>query len=270
MDTPCIPSGKDLRWECISQIPSVFVTSTKTLICDKDLMTIDISDHTMDAYESILATLLVCDWSVRAWTLLEAMRGIFDLDILCLRNRVISLEKVFKSVHAEGRVDLVTLFLSRGYMFPPMAIVDFELFPGKPFTSSLERKIEDGFLTIGEAALLSHRHATRDGDDLLIWSLLIGDLEDESPIEMWKRQVGKRIPTGSLISSTQRVKGYPGLNWAPYLPTVLQHIKEPGSVSKVYPAYNGSETSNGIITKEELRVKWLVYCISDVGASSTQ
>jgi len=270
MDTPCIPSEKDLRWECISRITSVFATSAKTLICDRDIMTIDISDQTMDAYESILATLLVCDWSLRAWTLLEAMRGRFSLYVLCLHNRVISLEKLFKSVCAEGRIDLVILFLGRDYLFPPMAIANFELFPGKPITSELLQEIEDGFLSIGEAAaLLSHRHATRDGDDLLIWSLLIGDVADESPVEMWKRQVGKRIPTGSLISSAQRVQGHPGLGWAPYLPTVLQHIRESSNVSKVYPAYDGSETYDGVITIEGLRAKWLVHHIPDLVALGT-
>ena len=270
MDTPCIPSEKDLRWECVSQITSVFATSAKTLICDKDVMTIDISKHTINAYESVLATLLVCDWSVRAWTLLEAMRGRAGLYILCLQNRIISLEKLLKSVHAKGRIDLVTLFLGRGYLFPPAANTYFDLFPGEPITSELEQEMEDGFLSISEAAAsLSHRHATRDGDDLLIWSLLIGNVEDESPVEMWKRQVGKRITTGSLISSAQRVQGHAGLSWAPYLPTVLKNIREPGSImsTKVYPAYDGSETSKGVIFTEGLRAKWLVHRIPNLSTT---
>ncbi|KAI4112703.1 MAG: hypothetical protein LQ345_006185 [Seirophora villosa] len=260
MDTSCIPSEKELRWECISQINSVFATSPKTLICDRDIMTIDIADPTMTAYESILAALLVCDWGVRAWTLLEAMRGRSGLYILCLHNRVISLRELLKSVHAGGRIDLVTFFLGREYLFPPMAIANTELF-GEIVTSEIEQEIEDGFVSMGEAAaLLSHRHATRDGDDLLIWSLLIGDLEDQSPVEMWKRQVGKRIPTGSLISSAQRVQDHPGLSWAPYRPTALQATS---NNSKVYPAYDGSETGQGLITEEGLRAKWLVHHLPD-------
>ena len=265
MDTPCIPSEKDLRWECISQITSVFATSAKTLICDRDVMTIDISAHTIDAYESVLATLLVCDWSVRAWTLLEAMRGRLGLYVLCRHNLVISLEKLLESVHAEGRIDLVTLFLGRDYLFPPLAgAKEYDIF-GSYISSELDLEIEDGFLSIGEAAaLLSHRHATRDGDDLLIWSLLIGDVEDKSPVEMWKRQIGKEINTGSLISSARRVQGHPGLSWAPYLPTVLQHNRGPSKVSKAYPAYDGTETCMGVITKEGLRAKWLVHRIPDL------
>ncbi|KAL9012303.1 MAG: hypothetical protein Q9173_002924 [Seirophora scorigena] len=260
MDTPCIPSEKELRWECISQITSVFATSAKTLVCDRDIMTIDITDPTMTAYESILAALLVCDWGVRAWTLLEAMRGRSGLYLLCLHNRVISLRELLKSVHAGGRIDLVTFFLGRDYLVPPMAIANTELF-GEIITSEIEQEIEDGFVSMGEAAaLLSHRHATRDGDDLLIWSLLIGDLEDESPVEMWKRQVGKRIPTGSLISSAQRVQDHPGLSWAPYRPTALQATS---NNSQVYPAYDGSETGQGLITEEGLRAKWLVHHLPD-------
>ena len=264
MDTPCIPSEKKLRWECIKQINSVFAMSAKTLICDRDIMTIDVSDTTTNAYESILATLLVCDWAVRAWTLLEAMRGRSYLFVLCLHNRVISLTELLRTVHATGRIDIATLFLGRDYIFPPMAVGDFELFPGRIITSELEREIEDGFLSISEAAaLLSHRHPTRDGDDLLIWSLLIGDLEDKSPVEMWARQIGKHITTGSLISSAPRVQCVPGFGWAPYLPTPVVHVQEPNKFPKAYPAYDGNETSKGQITKEGLRAKWLISYFVD-------
>ncbi len=166
-------------------------------------------------------------------------------------------------------MDLINLFLARDYLFPPMAISGFELFPGRPVTGEVEREIEEGFVNIGEAAaLLSHRHATRDGDDLLIWSLLIGDIEDDSPIAMWERQVGKRIPTGSLISSAQRIKGHPGLGWAPFSPTALQRIDEQSTNLKVYPAHNGGETYDGLITTEGLRAKWLIYEFPNVTAST--
>ncbi|MCJ1460833.1 hypothetical protein MMC28_011215 [Mycoblastus sanguinarius] len=232
-------------------------------------MTIDISNPTIHAYESILAALLVCDWGIRAWTLLEAMRGRYGLFVLCRYNKLINLHQLLKSVHDDGRMDLVNLFLARDYLFPPMAISGFELFPGRPVTGEVEREIEEGFVSIGEAAaLLSHRHATRDGDDLLIWSLLIGDIEDDSPIAMWERQVGKSIPTGSLVSSAQRIHGHPGLGWAPFSPTALQRINGQSTSSKVYPAYDGCETSNGLITQEGLRAKWLTYVFAKVTASS--
>ena len=259
MDTSCIPSEKELRWECVGQINSIFATSGKTVISDRDVMTIDISSRTMRAYESVFATLLVCDWGIRAWTLLEAMRGREGLFLLCRQNDLVNLHQLLLAVHENGRMDLVNLFLARGYLFPPMAISDFELF-GTSITNDTEREIEAGFVNIGEAAaLLSHRHATRDRDDLLIWSLLIGDIVDESPIAMWERQVGKEIPTGSLISSAQRIQGHPGLGWAPFSPTTLQRLDEQGISSKVYPAYDGSGTVMGLVTAKGLRAKWLTY-----------
>ena len=269
MDTPCIPSERKLRWECVAQITSIFATSGKTVICDRDIMTLDISDPTTQGYESVLASLLVCDWGIRAWTLLEAMRGRYELFLLCRDNRLVNLHQLLKLVHDNGRIDLVNLCLARDYLFPPMAMSGFELFPGHSITGEVEREIEEGFVNIAEAgALLSHRHATRDGDDLLIWSLLIGDIEDVSPIAMWERQVGKRIATGSLISSAQRIQGHPGLSWAPFSPTALQRIDKQSATSKVYPAYDGGETSEGLITPEGLRAKWLTFTFPNVTASN--
>lgn len=262
MDTPCIPSERELRWECISQITHVFATSAKTLICDRDIMTIDISTHSIASYESLLASLLVCDWGVRAWTLLEAIRGRLGLWVLCQNNMAVSVMDVLKSVHARGRIDIATLFLGRAYLFPPQKHdedTERELF-GELYEPPEKGGMEDGFLSIGEAAaMLSHRHATRDGDDLLIWSLLIGDLEDESPVEMWKRQVGKKIPTGSLISSAQRVQGHRGLGWAPYKPTISQNLHPSAMASKAYPGFDGCGTRDGVITKDGLHALWLTH-----------
>ena len=267
MDTPCIPSEKELRWECIAQITSIFATSGKTIICDRDIMAIDISNPTIHAYESILATLLVCDWGIRAWTLLEAMRGRNGLFVLCRHNKLINLHQLLRSVHDNGRMDLVNLFLARDYLFPQCTYD--EVFPGHSIKTEVMQKIEEGFVSIGEAAaLLSHRHATRDGDDLLIWSLLIGDIEDDSPIAMWERQVGKQINTGSLVSSAKRIHGHPGLGWAPFSPTALQGINEQSTGSKVYPAFDGCETVNGLITPEGLRAQWLTYEFPNVTAFS--
>lgn len=260
MDTPCIPSEKDLRWECITNITSIFAMSYKTIICDRDIMAMDISYPTVQVYERILATLLVCDWSIRAWTLLESMRGRRGLYLLCLNNKHISVCELLKSVVDNGRIDLTSLFLARGYLFPPVDSGDFELFPGYVIEDPEGRQVQKGFVNIGEAAaLLSHRHATRDADDLLIWSLLIGDLEDESPVEMWERQVGKEIATGFLVSSVQRIQGHPGLGWAPCQPTASRRASDASLSPKTYPAYDGVETKPGTITAHGLRAKWLVH-----------
>lgn len=56
-------------------------------------MSIDISNLTTELRESILATVLVCDWNSRAWTLLEAMRGRRNIHLLCKRNEVITFKE---------------------------------------------------------------------------------------------------------------------------------------------------------------------------------
>ncbi len=99
MDTPCIPEEEPLRSECINNINWIFKNSKVTLLCDQDLMKADINALTMKRRESFLAALLVCDWNVRAWTLLEAMRGRNNIHLLCKRNHVICFKELLRTVH---------------------------------------------------------------------------------------------------------------------------------------------------------------------------
>ena len=76
IDTACIPNDKALRTEAIKKINEVFQNSMITLICDQNLMSLDVPEATdTKKWETIIATLLVCDWNIRAWTLLEAVKG---------------------------------------------------------------------------------------------------------------------------------------------------------------------------------------------------
>ncbi|KAK6713609.1 hypothetical protein SNK04_004573 [Fusarium graminearum] len=104
----------DLRMEAIMNINSVFSESRVVLLCDRDLMEIDVSvlegaEHLSQKAiclrESILCTLLACDWNVRAWTLLEALRGRKNIHILCKsgdHNTEISLREVLQVVSTYG------------------------------------------------------------------------------------------------------------------------------------------------------------------------
>ncbi|KAK4942217.1 hypothetical protein LTR10_017974 [Elasticomyces elasticus] len=265
MDTPCIPSEKDLRWECIANITKIFTLSNITLICDRDTMSIDISDQDANICEKLLVTLLVSDWNMRAWTLLEAMRGRRSLYLLCLDDKVIRLYDVLQTVYQKGRIDVAVPFLTRSYLLPPDDITDMELFEGGGSVADEEdRLIAEGFISIGEATvLLSHRHATRDEDDVLIWSLLIGDIEGDAA-EMWKRQVGKKIPTGALVSSAPRLQSTPGLRWAPCRPTMARRstgVSTPVH-EKTYLAYDGGDSKDGVITTDGLRARWLTFQFS--------
>jgi hypothetical protein len=84
--------------DAIAHINCVFMESKITLICDKDLMAIDVHDSVITVQESILTTVLVCDWNVRAWTTLEALRGRKSLYVLCKEDCVVSLHDVAQRV----------------------------------------------------------------------------------------------------------------------------------------------------------------------------
>lgn len=270
MDTPCIPSEKALRTECINNINRIFTESKVTLVCDRDLMSIDISYLTMELRESILATVLVCDWNLRAWTLLEAIRGRNNIHLLCAKNEVINFKETLKAVHEAGRIDLATLFLTTQHLMPHPPPDDWELFPGGgSVATDQDRKMEMGFVDVGEAViLLSHRHASRDQDDIVIWSLLVDEKAIKDPIQIWKDQLGTTIPTGLLLSSAPRIQGHRGLGWAPCCPTVRLPPKADSNRDKFYLAYEGADTMNGVMTPEGLRAKWLLHKFPSSPANS--
>ncbi|KAI9878617.1 MAG: hypothetical protein M1830_000384 [Pleopsidium flavum] len=271
MDTPCIPSEKTLRSECIDNINKIFTESKVTLVCDRDIMSIDISNLTMSLREALLATVLVCDWNIRAWTLLEAMRGRHNIHLLCKRNEVICFRETLKVVHEEGRIDLAILFLTTQHLMPPPPPDDWELFPGGGSTATDEdRLMEKGFVSVGEAGiLLSHRHASRDNDDIVIWSLLINEKAIKNAEQIWKNQLGAKINTGFLLSSTPRFQGHKGLSWAPCCPTLRLPPDADSTREKVYLAYEGEETRSGVITSEGLQAKWLVHRFPSLTADCT-
>ena len=258
MDTPCIPHEKILRTECINNINKIFTQSRVTLVCDRDIMSIDITDLTMDLRESILATVLICDWNIRAWTLLEAMRGRNNIYLLCAGNKVLSFKETLEAVCENGRVDLATLLLSTQHLLPAEPIDDHDLF-GTKLTTEEGRMMQLGYVSLGEASiLLSHRHATRDGDDVVIWSLLTHERAIKDVMQLWKSQIDSKINTGFLMSSTPRIQGRKGWSWAPSCPT-LQPPSSFQSNEKVYLAYDGTNSQIGLITPEGLQAKWLVY-----------
>ncbi|OCT49724.1 HET domain protein [Cladophialophora carrionii] len=263
MDTPCIPSEKGLRRECIANIHEIFTTSKITLVCDRDLMSIDITGSSVDACEKLLATLLVCDWNMRAWTLLESMRGRSSLYLLCADDRTIKLYDVLQTVYQKGSVDILVPYLTRSYLLPPDDITDMELFEGGGSVATEEdRQLAEGFISVGEAAvLLSHRHATRDEDDVLIWDLLIGDTPSQDAAEMWRRQIGKKISTGALVSSAPRLQDVAGFHWAPSRPTLprrsITNTATATAHEKTFLAYDGGDAKDGEITADGLRAKWL-------------
>ena len=178
--------------------------------------------------------------------------------MLCAGNKVLSFKETLEAVCENGRVDLATLFLTTQHLLQAVPIDDHDLF-GTKLATKEDRMMQLGYVSLGEASiLLSHRHATRDGDDVVIWSLLTHERAIKDVIQLWKSQIGSKINTGFLMSSSPRIQGRKGWSWAPSCPT-LQPPSSFQSNEKVYLAYDGNSSQSGLITPEGLQAKWLVY-----------
>ncbi|MCJ1241106.1 hypothetical protein MMC14_009110 [Varicellaria rhodocarpa] len=262
MDTPCVPSEASLKNECIKYINDTFGHSKVTLICDRDIMDIDIQDLCVEKLESVLATLLVCDWNLRAWTLLEGMRGRENLHLLCKYNKTTPVIEVLQKIHQCGRIDLSFMALSSQHLIPSydekIDLDDvFEDSDGGSEIPPSREKVD--FLSIGEAAaLLSHRHMTQNLDDVIIWGYLTGDVAFRDAVKLWQSRVGQNISTGSIVSSSPRIKGHKGLSWAPERPT-FRYASGDRPSKKAYVASIVASTLEGEILAEGLRARWFFH-----------
>ena len=171
-------------------------------------MGIDILCLTLDFEETVMATVLVCDWNLRAWTFLESVRGRHNIHLLCKDNRVIPFLRVVRDVFDHGSIDLAILSFTVPHIFP------------KPVSGD-KQEAGDKFLYMtreesGQA--LSYRPASRKGDDVMIWSLLANDDSCELPEKLWQSRArkydGEFVHTGFLMSSAPRLQTE-GLSWAP-------------------------------------------------------
>lgn len=253
IDTLCIPEDHALRKKAIEYINITFASSGVILILDKDIMNIDISKSSIQLYESLFATFLVCDWNVRAWTILEASKGRHALHLLCKNEQILSLRELFTTIHSAGRIDLATLFLVTPLILPTQA-------DGTSYRASIE---------VG-ASILSNRHATREGDDIVIWSLLNGITAFFTAKDLWRARIGLPVKTGFLMSKVPRLENVPGFSWAPSTPYVRKdNTASPNdSSSGRYQAYDGGESEEATITPKGLRGTWCVYHFTEKDAAS--
>ena len=249
-DSACIPDDHILRSEAIQNINSTFSRSKVTLVCDKDLMGIDISNLTLEIEETILATILVCDWNLRAWTFLESVRGRQNIHLLCKDDRVIPFLRVVRDIFDQGSIDLVILSFTVPHMFP-----------GRMETS----QEGDKFLYMSReesGQVLSYRPASRKGDDVIIWSLLADDDGCDSPEKLWqsraRKNTGEFVQTGFLMSSAPRLQTK-GLSWAPSTPYFKPLRENHSTQVSSFRAFISSETWPGIITDKGLLAAWHVY-----------
>ncbi|KAL9084283.1 MAG: hypothetical protein Q9159_005328 [Coniocarpon cinnabarinum] len=233
-----------LKKAAIKDINMVFGLCGVTLV--------DVVDPaTIARCEQILATLLVCDWNVRAWTYLESIKGRRNLQILCKNNHTVPFLDVARIVHKFGHIDLCVLEMSLGHLLPSRTMMSkFETEYGR-------HKQGDTLISISQAGeLLSYRPAREEPDEMLIWSLLVHDQDPfRDPVQFWRARQNTKLATGFLLSSAPRLNE-PGLSWAPKTPNAM---RGGSGESSVYRAYNGEDTSNARITADGLRGSWRVF-----------
>ncbi|MCJ1233306.1 hypothetical protein MMC14_001261 [Varicellaria rhodocarpa] len=249
IDSACIPNDRALRKEAIATINEIFFTSKVTLICDQDLQTIEMSEAKLLHFETLFATLLVCDWNVRAWTMLEAVRGSKTLHILCKNDKTVLLLDLLTEIIEHGSIDLAALLGTAQHLIP-LANPDLP--------SNVE---EAGYL-------LSQRHASKPNDEVCIWNLLIGKSGSTDASELWRSE--SKVRTAFLMSSASRVSDVACYGWAPKSPYVRpEHrrvqVSETGNDSDWqdytirYPSYDGHLSFVASITPQGLLGKWLTY-----------
>lgn len=254
MDTPCIPNDHVLRDEAIQNINSVFENSKATLVCDRDLMDINVADLSVKVRELLVVTAIVCDWNLRAWTFLEAFRGRDSIYLLCKDNAIVPLKETVDIVHRDGSIDIALLLLTIPHLLPPSVRKDYTnvSFPTHVMA----------FLSVETSgSLLSHRAASRPGDDIVIWSLLLKDDVYKNAEAFWKSRTsieGRGLHTSFLISSAPRLKTR-GLRWAPSSPTAQLRQYRSDSSKRRFLAFDGYESEMGRITKDGFEASWFLY-----------
>ena len=248
IDSTSIPDDEQLRTEAIMSINSIFRDSKVTLICDQDLQSVSIDDSSIGEFEVLLSVLLVCDWGVRAWTMLEAIKGNASIRILCKHDKTVVLKNFLQRVHQFGAVDLAVLLGCVQHLLPSVDV-------------GSDKETEE----VGH--LLSQRYASREGDEILIWGLLSTSNAAKSVHDFWRLQ--RDVKSAFLVSSASRIEAIPGLGWAPETPYIRpqQRSVELGNglhqnYSVYYPSYDGRGSLSAQRTREGLFGKWLCLDIS--------
>jgi hypothetical protein len=255
IDSTCIPDEKSLRKEAIKGIDEIFSESKVTLVSDQDLQSVALSDS-IRSLETILSVLLVCDWNVRAWTMLEATRGSGSVYLLCKDDRVISLNELLRKVHQQGSIGLAILLGSAQHLLPSR-------------DPESARSVEEA------GHLLSQRHSSRPGDEVLIWCLMNNISASSSALKLWDAQT--EIQTAFLMSSAERIRKLDGYSWAPQVPYIRPLLRsvslDDGNLqyySVRYLSYDGQGSFVGQIVNGKLSAKWLAWDMDFDGVSESR
>ena len=241
------------------------------LVCDRDVMQVDALDLTTSVCESLLVTALTSDWNTRAWTFFEAFRARRTIHLLCKNNSVVSLKQVIEIVHRKGALDIGILALAMPHCLPPLD--DRILAKTKHGGSETRQNFQSGYLNVETSAnFLSHRPASRPGDDVVIWSLLMSEKTIYHDSEtFWKDMQGSAfhlsavtgeildtaasVRTGFLVSNAPRLK-IKGLGWAPASPTTSLSTL---SVTDGLSNFDGGASAQGWVTPDGLVADWWLW-----------
>jgi hypothetical protein len=73
---------------------------------------------TITEIETLIPVLLVCDWNVRAWKMLEAIRDSRSIFLLCKNEQVVNLRDILVTLHQHGVVDIAVLLGRTQHLIP--------------------------------------------------------------------------------------------------------------------------------------------------------
>lgn len=229
-------------------------------------MKIDISSISVKLLESILATALVCDWNLRAWTFLESFRGRHQIHLLCKDNRTINFRDLCIDIYKYGGIDIAIFILNLAHMLPRSVENPYAISYASATVPRLDNSLEADDLTtyLGReiaGSHLSYRPASRKGDDIVIWSLLTGNVKFDLAEDLWLSKISEPLENyihmGFLISSAPRSKKK-GLSWLPTTP----YFKSSQSSEEAHGplrAFSGMDSLFGWFTDKGIRGDWLVY-----------
>lgn len=147
------------------------------------------------------------------------MRGRRHIHVLCKHEQVVSVRKALEVVYEEDSVDLAILTFTSQHMLPWLDRFDASIPGWDPDLFPLE---------IPEATcFLVNRHASRPGDDVVIWSLLAGSKPFFDIKSFWREASRHFLEfrIGHLMSDLPRLEHVPGLRWAPSQPRLANSIR---------------------------------------------
>ena len=235
-------------------INDIFRDSKVTIVSDQDLQSKAVTGLSTNDLETLFSILLACDWGVRAWTMLEAIRGNESIHILCADDQTIRLVDLLRRVHNDGAVDLAVLLGSAQHLLPSS-------------DAGSARSVEE------TGYLLSQRHASRRNDEIVIWGLLSNLSAPREALQLW--QGHDRVNAGFLVSSAPRTKGFKGYGWAPETPYIRpqQRSVDLGDglrqlYSIRFPSYDGRGSYAASITPSGLLGKWFILELDEDAISN--